>query len=740
MSIYDRSHPGLGKTRNQIAAAVRSEKRFAYIAVDLGAPIVIAVFWMLIPFEATLTDRIIGLIGLLLLAPLDLGIRRFVDARWSNYAVLASRSVVVIAITLFVPAVWVAVTAGLGTTTVGAVPVENRTRIMSLIAINAAGLSLTGIVGDVGYWYLTVLVVVIVSVFSDEFFREWNAERLEVDRRHDEMLDRAHMISWAIDRASGTIVSLVGNVEGVLGYRPEELTGRPVQSLISNDERRRAFREPTASVDGEVHSVVHAAHQDGHEVVLQVHRLEHDDRDVVRGVAIDTTELARASAALRHQAEHDVLTDLANRSIVERELIAALSADEPESTAILVADLDRFKEINDTLGHPTGDHVLLELADRFRSELADLDVVARIGGDEFAFVVRGVDAREAERIGGRIHELVSKPLEVGDLTLAAACSVGVAIAPDHGSNYADLMKHADIATYAAKRSGGGVQVYESTPGELSLQRLQLTSEVGNAVSDGGLELFFQPQVDLTTGAIVAVEGLARWRHPEFGLLLPESFLDVVEVSADYHRFSDEMVRQAVEFAAVAAASGHMLNVAVNLGSMSFLDQSLPDRIGALLAEHAVAPDMLTLEVTESDLLDEHGADVPVFDALNELGVRLSIDDFGTGYSTLTRLRALDVDEVKIDRQFVAGLGDEGDDAIIVGSVVQLCRQLGHSVVGEGVETPEQMAVLQRFGCETAQGFLFAEAMSRLDMFELLVAGTSFDVGDQSTAALATERV
>ncbi len=729
MSTIDRSHPDLGKTRSQIAAAVRRERPRPYVIIDLGAPIVISVLWLLLPFDAGPAARVVGLVGLLLLAPLDLVLRRIVPADRSNYAVLLSRSFVVIAITAAVSAVWVPAAIGLGIMTVGAVPVESRLRILSLVGVNALGLTLTGFVGGVDYWYLSVSVIVVITYFSDAFYREWHAERSEVDQRHDEMLDRAHMFSWEIDRETLVVRSLVGNVEGVLGYHPDELIGLHIDAIIDHYER---VTHPVdgARQAGEANGVVHATHKDGHVVVLR-DTLLGGDADVFRGVAVDMTELASASEALRHQAEHDALTGLANRSLVERTLNAALDR-EHATAGIAIADLDRFKDINDTLGHPTGDRVLQVLADRFVDGLGDVDLIARLGGDEFAFVLLGSAAPERMAdVGERIHAMACAPVAVDGLELAVSCSVGVALAPEHGTDFADLMKHADIATYDAKRSGGGVRMFEKAPGELSVQRLRLTSEVGGAIDRGEIELFFQPQVDLSTGAIAGVEGLARWRHPELGLLVPGSFLDAIEVASDYHRFTDEMIRQAVEFAATARREGVALNVAVNLSSISFLDRGLPSRVAQVLDRYSIPGDQLTLELTESELLDEQEGDLPVFEAVRRLGVRLSIDDFGTGHSTLTRLRALDVGEVKVDRAFVRGIESVDEDAIIVRSVIQLCRQLGHSVIAEGVETVGQLERLQEYGCGVAQGYLFARPMPRLDLLDRLVSGVAYDVGSVS---------
>ena len=245
----------------------------------------------------------------------------------------------------------------------------------------------------------------------------------------------------------------------------------------------------------------------------------------------------------------------------------------------------------------------------------------------------------------------------------------------------------------------------------------------------------QPLVDLATGRIIGAEGLARWHHPEHALLTPDDFIGILEVSADYHQFTNEMLLQAARFARRCADAGAPLRVAVNLGSMSFRDHGLPSYLASLLELHDLPGDALTLEVTESDLLDEAGDAAPVFEALSQLGVRLSIDDFGTGYSSLQRLRALDVDEVKIDRSFVSGVCTAPADAIIVQTVIQLARLLDHDVVAEGIETEEQLQVLRQFGCTIGQGYLFGRPMPADDLLEIIADSPYVRLPTMPTAAI-----
>ena len=600
--------------------------------------------------------------------------------------------------------------------------------VLAILAAVVAGLASRR--GD--FWFLPALAVAGGIAAQWVWHRKWSTDRVELAERHDEMIERAHMFSWEVENHSGIILSMTGNVEGTLGYTADELVGQHVSVVIDIARERKILRDDLAkAVEAERHSIVTAIHRDGTRLILREVRLASRQQGVVRGVSFDITELAEATEALRYQAQHDALTGLANRTVLEETITDALDA-EPVQTALFMADLDRFKEVNDTLGHPTGDRLLQVLADRLTNGLDDLDVVARLGGDEFAFVaVAPGDRDEVERIAVRIHDLITTTAEVDGLQLAMGCSIGVAVSPDHGDSYTELLKRADIATYQAKRTGGGFVVFEAARDELSVQRLRLTSEIDAALKTEQFRLYFQPQVDLVTGAIVGVEGLARWRHPELGLLLPEEFFPSIEVSADSKRFNTEMLRQGIAFVADAQSSGHTVQVAMNLSAMSLHDRELPDTIRALLDHHRVPAANLTIEVVESDLIDER--DMRVFGELSKLGVQLSIDDFGTGHSNFTRLRALDVDAIKIDQAFVQGVGMEAEDMAIVLTTLQLAELLGLNVVAEGVETIDQLEHLQRMGCHTAQGFLWSEAVHRDDMLALLDADTTFDVGETQGA-------
>jgi len=730
-------HLADGFTRLQLAEHVQRERLHAHAIPDIIAPIAAAIVLAVVPLGLSLSGRVFAALAAGAVGPIDrLVIRRFVPPDWRHVAVVMLRVVVATGFVILLPNLWYPSSVLLGCLTVGVIPAQPTVRIVSLVGVVAVALSATGVALGVEGWYLSVAILIIITFSVERWFREWEFSLTEVNRRHDEMVDRARMFSWEIDAQNGRILSLAGNVRAVLGYDIEELLGRHFSMIVPLDETSGPDLAVAGGESGERHAVQKAKHRDGHVVTVREVRLASENHNVLRGVSVDITELADAGEALRYQAEHDQLTGLVNRQVLETVVTDALAGG--ERVVLVLGDLDRFKEVNDTLGHPTGDRLLCVLAARFEDGLADLDVIARLGGDEFAFVAVGdVDEARGVAIAQRIYDLALQPVAVDGVQLAVACSVGVAISPDHGATYEDLLKHADIATYQAKLSLGGVRVFESAPNELSVQRLQMVSEVPRAVTQDEFELHLQPKVDLETGALVGVEGLARWRHPRLGLLMPSEFLHVIEVAADYHRFTEVMLAQALEFTAKARnLTGEWCPVAVNIGSMSFLDRSLPDRLSSLLVAHGIPGHVLTLEVTESDLLDESGADLPVFDGVKSLGIRLSIDDFGTGYSSLTRLRALDVDEVKIDRGFVLGLGRDPEDEIIVQAVVQLAGLLGHGVVAEGVETVEQMQKLRGFGCATGQGYLFSRPQPLGAMLEDIRRGRIYTVAETASSTSA----
>jgi diguanylate cyclase (GGDEF)-like protein len=413
----------------------------------------------------------------------------------------------------------------------------------------------------------------------------------------------------------------------------------------------------------------------------------------------------------RRLAESDELTGLLNRRGFTHRLERALRDVRHGSSelALLLIDLNRFKEVNDTLGHQAGDLLLVQVADRLEATVPDAQL-ARIGGDEFVAVLR-CGAERAVQVAERLREAIDQPVELDGLTTHTQASIGIAISPHHGGRRSDLLRHADAAMYRAKNRGTGVELYAAESDHNSRERLELAAELRAALADPEqLVLHFQPQVDLDSGRVVSLEALVRWQHPRHGLLTPDRFLALAEEHALMHPLTLAVVDRALRQQRAWRRAGLDLVVSVNVSAADLLDSGFPDEVADCLRTHGTPEGALRLELTESTVMREEGRALDTLARLSEIGVSLSLDDFGTGYSSLAHLKRLPVHELKIDRSFVLDMLTDRDDAVIVRSMVELGRSLGLRVVAEGVETPEHLEQLRYFGCHVAQGYVFSAAL------------------------------
>ena len=436
---------------------------------------------------------------------------------------------------------------------------------------------------------------------------------------------------------------------------------------------------------------------------------------------LDVTDAVAASEALRRQALYDGLTGLPNRRLLDEELRRA-ARETPasgESIALLMMDLDQFKEVNDALGHQVGDKLLREIGTRLARELDDA-LVARLGGDEFAVVVAGhVDEQAARLVAERIRTVLAEPFLIDDVRLQSNASIGIALFPTQAQDVATLIQRADVAMYQAKRSGTGIAVYAAESDRSSIERLTLIGDLPDAVSGGQLVLHFQPCIDLRTGRAVRAEALVRWNHPRLGLLGPEQFIELAELSGAIQPLTRWVVEEGLRCAAAWHAAGHAIGLAVNLSVRNLYDPDLVPHLAEHLAVSGIAPGLRVLELTETELMDDPSLAQEVFSALGALGVSTSIDDFGTGYSSLTYLRDLPLQEVKIDRSFVREMNRRRDEFTIVRSMIDLGHNLGLEVVAEGVEHAEDLELLQRLGCDLAQGFHLSQPLPQVDLLRWL---------------------
>ena len=411
----------------------------------------------------------------------------------------------------------------------------------------------------------------------------------------------------------------------------------------------------------------------------------------------------------RYQALHDPLTDLPNRTLFQDRTRVALraAARSGATVAVLLLDLNRFKEVNDTLGHHYGDHLLLQVADRLRESLPEADCVARLGGDEFAILLPISGWEEAlavaERIGAALHE----PFSMYDIALDVNASIGMALA-EPGDDVATVMRHADVAMYEAKAAHQSFARYEASRDDNDLSRLVLLGDLRRAIPAGELTLYYQPQVNSGTGALSSVEALVRWQHPTLGLLQPDEFIPLAESTVSIHALTTEVLRLTLAQARKWADAGRPIPVSVNISARSLLDATFPAQVRELLDAHGVPAHLLTLELTETAVMTDRDLALIVLQVLDSMAVSLSIDDFGTGYSSMSYLKTLPVKELKIDRSFVMGMAKDPGSAAIVRSVVNLGHNLGMTVVAEGVEDGTTRSELAGMGCDLLQGYQICE--------------------------------
>ena len=421
----------------------------------------------------------------------------------------------------------------------------------------------------------------------------------------------------------------------------------------------------------------------------------------------------------RYQAIHDVLTGLPNRALFHDRLAQALLVDDREGTssAVLLIDLDRFKEVNDTLGHHNGDLLLCQVADRLRAALRDMDTISRLGGDEFAVLLPHTSESGALPVAEKLLQALETPFTLEGVNIHVEASIGVAIHPEHGRGVDVLLQRADVAMYAAKEGHTGCEVYTPDDDSYTRYRLVLVAELRRALEKGDLALFYQPQVDLATGSITGAEALVRWHHPERGLLGPSEFIPAAERTGLIAPLTQYVLNEALRQCRTWQEAGLDWKVAVNLSARNLVDLQFPGQVGRLLEKWRIDPSRLELDITETSVSGNPERALKVLKLLSALGVSLALDDFGTGHSTLAYLKQLAVKSIKIDKSFVINMEQDASDRTIVQSMIALGRNLGLEVVAEGVETEQAWGDLELLGCEAAQGFYVARPVPAGDLMK-----------------------
>ncbi|HXU93414.1 MAG TPA: EAL domain-containing protein, partial [Gallionella sp.] len=439
----------------------------------------------------------------------------------------------------------------------------------------------------------------------------------------------------------------------------------------------------------------------------------------VLSVGRDITELSQQRQLIHRMAFFDSLTQLPNRALFIDRLhqVLAESARHGRQSGVMMLDLDRFKEVNDTLGHPAGDRLLREVAARLSACVRGYDTVARLGGDEFAILVQEVrSGDDLGRVANKIQEAFKMPFALDGKEVFVGSSIGISLYPADSEDADDLLKQADSAMYFAKRSGRNTfRFYSRELTASANERLVLESELRRGLTGGELVLYFQPKVNLADGAVTGSEALLRWQHPKRGMVPPDKFISIAEDSGLIVDIGAWVLRTACRTACEWNVAGSSLHkVAVNLSARQFQSGALLDTVREVLRQTGCRPEWIELEITESLLLDEDGSVLGILDAFRDMGITIAIDDFGTGYSSLSYLARFPIDTLKIDRSFTSRLTGSGHHAELVKAIISIAHSLDQHVVAEGVETAEQAAMLRDFGCHTAQGYLFSKPVPQAE--------------------------
>jgi diguanylate cyclase (GGDEF)-like protein/PAS domain S-box-containing protein len=537
------------------------------------------------------------------------------------------------------------------------------------------------------------------------------------------LFDNNPMPMWVFDAETTGFISVNDAAVQHYGYSRETFLRMKLREIWPEDEWV-THSEALQQVGDTYHSGRNWRHlkADGSEIEVLTfgRRVAFDGRDGFLVAVVDITERRKAEARIAHMAHHDGLTNLPNRELYQERLRQALEQSQPGNrrVAVLCVDLDLFKNVNDSFGHPMGDRLLKAVADRLRSELRGNNLVARLGGDEFAIMLASdVSPNEASDHAARLIKLLSATYDIDGIEVVIGASIGIALSPGDGDTSEELMRNADMALYRAKSDGGGVhRFFEREMDRQAQKRRDMELDLRRAFANGEFEIHYQPLVDLAADRISGFESLLRWRHPEKGMISPADFIPVAEDIGLIVSLGEWVLRKACTEAVQWPAD---VKVAVNLSPVQFRSRNLVQVVISALAHSGLSPLRLELEITESLFLAETEANLAILHQLRELGVSISMDDFGTGYSSLSYLRSFPFDKIKIDRSFIKDLAQRSDCVAIVRAISGLGRSLNITTTAEGVETVDQLDWLRAEGCNEVQGFLFSAARPAAEIEELL---------------------
>ncbi|WP_137972525.1 bifunctional diguanylate cyclase/phosphodiesterase [Pseudomonas sp. F(2018)] len=540
------------------------------------------------------------------------------------------------------------------------------------------------------------------------------------------------------ERDSGRYIEVNEGFCRLTGYRPEEVIGRSSKELNvwAYPEERARMVETIVKEGRAYHLEMHGQHRDGsiRLVEVSVEPIELNDTPCLLLNARDISELKEAQAQVRHLAYHDPLTNLPNRALLMDRLTQQIALLKRHNLhgALLFLDLDHFKHINDSLGHPVGDAVLKMVTARLEASVRLEDTVARLGGDEFVVLISGLEGarsevtRQVRQVAEKLRGLLAEPMLLDGHRLQVTPSIGIALVPDHGDNPTDLLKRADIALYRAKDSGRNtIQLFRKAMQDAASERLRLESDLRMALARGEFELYFQPQVDARDGSVIGSEALLRWSHPTLGPQSPAQFIQVLEESGLILEAGAWVLSEACHAGARLMRDGlvrrEAFQLCVNISPRQFRQNDFVERVERCLEQSQLPASMLKLEITEGIVIHNLDDTIAKMHRLKKIGISFAMDDFGTGYSSLTYLKRLPVDVLKIDQSFVRDATHDPNDAEIIRAIVAMARSLNLAVIAEGVEQPEQLEFLLQQGCHQYQGYLFSKPVPLLEFHDLLLA-------------------
>ena len=547
-------------------------------------------------------------------------------------------------------------------------------------------------------------------------FNRMQDQVLETENRARAVMDNVADAILILDE-HGEIKTANPAVRTLFGYETDELAGEKLTRLIAEDDGDLVASFLEAGHPGRSGDEQEAVGQrkDGARfpVALSISDMKVGRQHYRIAIIRDITVHKEQVQALEHQALHDDLTGLPNRVLLaDRVEHAILSARRNQSSlALLLTDLDHFKEINDTLGHHYGDLILKQVAQRMQKLVRSSDTVARLGGDEFAILLPTADREQARRIVEKMIKAIEQPFELQGKTYILGSSTGIALYPEHGEDGSILLQRADVAMYLAKREHLGYAVYEPDQDQHSVEFLTLKSELRKAIKNRQLVLNYQPVIDMKSGRVTGVEALARWNHPQRGLLMPDEFIPLAEQTGLIRDVTTWVLTEAARQCREWRSLGLELRIAVNLSVYNLYDTRFPEHVVRIIGELGSSRAALRLEITETAIMSGPSNALEILNRLSVQGVRISIDDFGTGYSSLSYLKQLPVDELKIDKSFVTGMAVDNNDSVIVRSTIDLAHNIGLKVVAEGVEDEQTYRLLRGLHCDSAQGFYMSRPLS-----------------------------